>query len=91
MKPSVPKEVRQQNQVERGLVADRIAQDEFIMGWFDNHRDSLVKKMLSAEIADDQTRRDAALEIKTLDSLKRHIESEATLGRKASEDLRKAK
>ncbi len=89
MKASQPKELRLQSQVERGLAAQRLVDDEFVTAWFDEHRSDLVKKMLGADIGDDQTRRDAAIQIKTLDALRRHISSEASLGRKAKDDQRK--
>lgn len=87
MKPSRPKEERIFDQSQRGLAAQRIKDDDLIQAWFDAEHARLVTAMLQAEIADDQKRRDCALQIKTLSNLRQHIETEAALGKAALKQM----
>lgn len=91
MKPSQSKEDRELAQAERGYAAAQLIENDVVMAWFAAHRSDLVMKMLQAPISDDQTRRDAAIEIRMIDSLKTHIEQEASKGRHAAADIEKRK
>lgn len=91
MRPSQSKEDRELSQAERGYAAMQLLENDVVTTWFTEHRSSLVLKMLQAPISDDQTRRDAAIEIRMIDSLKTHIEHEASKGRQASAEIEKRK
>lgn len=91
MKPSQSKEDRQLSQAERGLAAQRIVDDELIEAWFRDHRQMLIVKMLSAGIDDHTTRQAAAIEVKILDQLRTELTTQASLGRRAIEDIEKRK
>lgn len=83
MKPSRPREERQFEQAQRGLGALRLLEDEFVMAWFSAEHERFVREMLSAELADDIKRREAATKIKALQWLRQHLETEAAFGKKA--------
>lgn len=91
MKPSQSREDRDLSQADRGYAAAQLLESDLVVAWFEAHRSDLVKKMLSAPISDDQTRRDAAIEINAVDTLKRHLEHEASKGRQAVADIEKRK
>lgn len=91
MKPSMSKEDRALSQADRGYSAQLLIDNDVVMAWFAEYRASLVNKMLSAPISDDQTRRDAAVEIGVVDRLRNHLGHEASLGRKASSEIEKGK
>lgn len=85
MKPSRPKEDRQFDQIQRGLAARRLMEDDVVLGWFDAERTRHVETMIAAKPEDDAGRRAAALQLQALDELKRHLTTEGTLGRKQQE------
>lgn len=91
MKPSMSKEDRALSQADRGYAAQQLLDSDLVMTWLAEHRSILVAKMLSAPISDDQTRRDAAIEIGVVDKLRNHIGHEASLGRRASSEIEKGK
>jgi len=85
------KEQRQLDQVQRGLAAQRLIDDEIVMAWFAAKHTELVEKMLSAKLSDDETRREAAGELSMLRELKRMIEAEAGAGRRTQDTIEKRK
>lgn len=88
MKPSRTKEERSQDQINRGLAADRLITDDVVIAWFASEHKRLVEEMIRAPIDDDTTRRAAAVRLQALNDLKSHLTNEATFGRK---ELEKAK
>jgi hypothetical protein len=85
MKPSRPKEQRQQEQIDRGLAAGRLIEDQVVIDWFGREERRLVEAMVSAPVDDDGTRRTAAVTLKLLKDLRSHLSTEATLGRREQE------
>ena len=83
MKAVTSKEDRTFDQAQRGIGAQRLLDDELVKAWFESEHKRLVSEMLGAEIADDQKRRDCALQIRMLSRLKSHLEAEAAMGRVA--------
>ena len=85
MKPSRSKEERAQDQIERGLAADRLITDQVVIDWFAAERARVTEEMISAPIEDDDKRRSAALRLQALRDLHNHLTIEAALGRKQQE------
>lgn len=85
MKPSRSKEERDHDQIERGLAAARLLDDNVVIAFFDAERKRLVDEMIDAPVADDDARRAAALKLQALSDLKSHLASSAALGRKLQE------
>lgn len=85
MKPSRSKEDRQFDQIQRGLAARRLIEDDVVLAWFDAEHARVVQTMISAKPEDDAGRRAAALHLQALAQLKSHLTTEATLGRKQQE------
>ncbi len=89
--PRLPREDRERLLAEKGLAAKRIIEDDVVRAWFSDERERAAERMISAAVSDDQTRRDAALEIQTLEKLWRHLETEAGLGSAALRSIEKRK
>lgn len=89
--PRLPREDRERLLAEKGLAAKRIIEDDVVRAWFSDERERVTERMISAPVHDDQTRRDAALEIQTLEKLWRHLETEAGLGSAALRSIEKRK
>lgn len=70
---------------ERALAAIRLSEDDFVSAWFEAERKLYIEDMISADVAEDERRRVAALKLRTLDALRSHIQSTATAGRKMLE------
>lgn len=85
MKPSRSKEDRQFDQIQRGLAARRLIEDDVVLAWFEAEHSRHVETMISAAVDDDTGRRAAALQLQSLAALKRHLITEAALGRKQQE------
>lgn len=91
MKPVRPKAERDAAAIERGIGAERLLQDEAVSGWFANTEHTLIREMLTAEIGDDQKRRDCAVKVQLLRDLKQQLTTNAALGRKTREQSEKEK
>ena len=85
MKPSRPKEEREQDQINRGLAAERLISDDVVTAWFADEERRLIADMLTADLSDDGTRRDCAMQIRVVRNLKSYLQTEATFGRKQME------
>lgn len=85
MKPSRPKEERAADQIDRGLAAQRLIEDQVVIAFFEAERKRLVDEMIAAPIADDEARRAAALKLQAIAELRSHLTSTAALGRKLQE------
>lgn len=85
MKPSRSKEERAQEQIDRGLAAERLIEDAVVIAYLDAEHRRFVDEMISAPVADDETRRSAALKLQALKDLRSHLQTEAALGRKQQE------
>lgn len=91
MKPSRSKEERDNDQIDRGLAAERLLGDAVVQAWFAKKDAEFVQAMVGAKIEEDQKRRDCAVKINLIRELKQHLETESTMGRNASKQLEKAK
>lgn len=91
MKPSRPKQERSAELVERGLAAARLIEDAVVSAYFEAERARYVDEMVSAHVADDDGRRAAALKIQALDDLRKHLATQAALGRREQEKADAAK
>lgn len=87
MKVSRPREDREFDQAQRALAAQRLKDDELVQAWFDREQEKLTRDMLSTEISEDEKRRNCLLQIRALRELRKHIDAEASLGKKALEAL----
>ncbi len=87
----IPREERDRLLAEKGLAAKRIVEDEIIQAWFSDERGRAAERMIAAPVSDDQSRRDAALDIQALDRLWRHLETEAGQGMAALKTIEKRK
>lgn len=65
--------------------------DPVIAAFFRMTRDEFAGEMVSAPIADDEARRNAAIKIALLDDLKLHLENAVTNGERAKKALDKMK
>lgn len=89
--PRLPREDRERLLAEKGLAAKRIIEDDVVRAWFSDERERAAERMISAAVSDDQTRRDAALDVKALERLWRHLEVEAGQGVAALKAIEKRK
>lgn len=85
MKPSRTREERAQDQIDRGLAARRLIEDDVVLAWFASEHTRLVNDMIRAPVTDDEARRAAAIKLQFLSELKNHLSTEAALGRKEQE------
>lgn len=90
MRPSRPREERLAEQVERGIAAERLLGDELVQSWFASEIARVTEAMIGAPVSDDQTRRDCAVQLKQLRSLKAELEATAAQGRQAAKQQEKA-
>lgn len=67
------------------MAAARLLEDTLVLAFFESERKRLVEQMISASIADDETRRNAAVELQAIRNLQTHLQTEAALGRKQQE------
>lgn len=86
-----PRDARQLEQIERGHAARRLIEDDLIASLLDEQRAELVEKMLSAKISDDETRREAAVEIGILDGLRMKLKQIAGAGARLLTELEERK
>lgn len=91
MRKSLPRELRLEEQAQRGLAAQRLIEDDVVLAWFESRRLELIEIMIAAPVSDDETRRDAAVDLKALAGLKRHLELEAGQGKAALAAIEKRK
>lgn len=87
MKPVLTKIERDRRQADRGIGAMRLIDDENVEAYFAQARADLMEAMIAAETLDHDARLAAVLEIKALDRLKKHLDAEAALGRKAIKNM----
>lgn len=91
MKPTRPKSERLAEQIDRGLAAQRLLDDDLIASWFEAKRTEFTEAMLAAPISDDETRRAQAISLKLLAELKGHIEATAAQGERAAKEQDRSK
>lgn len=85
MKPSRTKEERSAEQIERGMAAARLIEDAVVIAFFEAERARYVDEMVSAPVDDDGKRRAAALKLQALEDLRKHLATQAALGRREQE------
>ena len=68
-----------------------ILDDPVVTAFFRNKREDFARAMIAAPIADDETRRNAAIQIALLDDLKMQLENAVTYGDRAVKALEKIK